>query len=384
MRSALETYLEEPRADNPPRRVWRDAVVVGAVWIGVGLEVLLRSDLRSAWGAAAFVAALSLSLLWRRTEPLLSFVAAFGGMLLVELTLAVVGLSPLDIFSGAFLLILMYSLFRWGSGKEMAIGSGLALVLFVVSIATSYTGASDIVGGFIILEFPAATGLAVRYIRRSRAQAREQIRVGERERIARELHDTMAHHISAIAIQAQAGRFVAEAGSLDGAVDALETIEEEASRTLDGMRSLVGTLRDVEASVSMAPQHTIVDVDGLAATTSVPVVKVSVADDALDVGLATGAAVYRIVQESITNARRHARNATAVEVLVEAGSGEVTLTVTDDGDPSRAPSSQGFGLTGMVERATLLGGSLEAGPAPTRGWLVRAVLPADFNPREVR
>ena len=89
-----------------------------------------------------------------------------------------------------------------------------------------------------------------------------------------------------------------------------------------------------------------------------------------------GAAMYRLAQESITNSLRHARHATRIDVGV-AGEGDfVRLTVRDDGDATSAGrSSPGYGLVGMTERATLLGGSLEAGPAPGRGWTVSAVLP---------
>ena len=87
-----------------------------------------------------------------------------------------------------------------------------------------------------------------------------------------------------------------------------------------------------------------------------------------------GAAVYRLAQESVTNARRHARNASIIEVLVEADEGGVRLRVTNDGEVAPA-TTPGYGITGMSERATLLGGTLQAGRAPGGGWVVNAVLP---------
>jgi len=90
-----------------------------------------------------------------------------------------------------------------------------------------------------------------------------------------------------------------------------------------------------------------------------------------------GAAIYRLAQESVTNARRHARHATRIEVRVAVDDTSVHLRVSDDGDTAltRPAGSPGFGLIGMIERADLLGGTCEAGPNPDRGWTVTAVLP---------
>jgi signal transduction histidine kinase len=93
---------------------------------------------------------------------------------------------------------------------------------------------------------------------------------------------------------------------------------------------------------------------------------------------AVGAATYRIAQESVTNARRHARNATQIDVHVVGGDHAVRLTVCDDGEPVHASSvAMGYGLVGMTERAVLLGGTLAAGPRPDHGWVVDAVLPRE-------
>ncbi|WP_312878359.1 sensor histidine kinase [Lentzea indica] len=95
-----------------------------------------------------------------------------------------------------------------------------------------------------------------------------------------------------------------------------------------------------------------------------------------DLPKSVGTAIYRLTQESVTNARRHARHATRIEVRVTVGDSSVHLRVSDDGDTgNRGTSAQGNGLIGMMERADLLGGSCEAGPNPGRGWTVTAVLP---------
>src|ERR687888_2378315 len=112
------------------------------------------------------------------------------------------------------------------------------------------------------LPLPAALGASIRYRASSRLREADQVRLREREQLARELHDTVAHHVSAIAVRAQAGRTVA-ASRPDAAVDALAVIEEAASRTLADLRALVGTLRDGE-DADLAPQRGVADIARLA------------------------------------------------------------------------------------------------------------------------
>ena len=114
----------------------------------------------------------------------------------------------------------------------------------------------------------------------------------------------------------------------------------------------------------------------------IPCVEVTLAGELDDLSPAVGAAIYRLAQESITNARRHARHATQVTVAVTGDADQVRLTVDDDGSSglaSRAPA--GYGLVGMHERATLLGGTFHAGPTAGRGWRVEANLPRTGTPR---
>ena len=198
----------------------------------------------------------------------------------------------------------------------------------------------------------------------------------EREQLARELHDTVAHHVSAIAIRAQAGRVVAPSDRA-AALDALRVIEEEASRTLTEMRAMVGALRD-GAEADLAPQRGVADIDRLAGDGhDRPEVAVERTGDLERLRPTVDAALYRLAQESITNARRHARHATRIRVLIRGDVDLVHLTVVDDGDASAFDprTASGFGLVGMAERAKLLGGTFEAGPNRSRGWTVDVALP---------
>jgi signal transduction histidine kinase len=128
----------------------------------------------------------------------------------------------------------------------------------------------------------------------------------------------------------------------------------------------------------LAPNPDLADLRQLAGRGRVgPAVDVRIDGDLDGVPASVGAAIYRIAQESVTNARRHARHATRIEVRVAADDTSVRLRVSDDGDSTagRPVASPGYGLLGMIERAGLLGGTCEAGPNPGRGWTVTAELP---------
>jgi signal transduction histidine kinase len=237
-----------------------------------------------------------------------------------------------------------------------------------------------VAGGAGVLLSAAALGAAFRYRVRERDHLVEQAKLHEREQLARELHDTVAHHVSAIAIQAQAGLVLARSSTPDGATGALEAIDREAAWTLAEMRAIVGVLRTPGSPPGVAPGRRVADIAGLAATDSVRV-DVELRGDLTDLPPAVEAALYRVAQESVTNARRHARLATRVEVTVTGSATDVQLTVSDDGAGNTASDPPGYGLVGMSERVSLLGGTLDAGPAPDRGWRVHAVLP---RPRTAR
>ncbi len=375
MRERIRSLLDEPPVPDPPARVWRDWVLVIGLLIGTAVEATLRQDLE--WKAASVaVAAVTVpSLLWRRTRPLAAVGFVFA--VLIVTNIAAVFTEPRDsgLYVGAFVLILIYSLFRWGSGRHAAIGLGLMMVLLATSFVSDLTTLGDMIGGTIVLLFPAEFGAIIRYQGRLRMNEIDKIKVDEREQLARELHDTVAHHVSAIAIQAQAGRTLA-ASDPGAALDALETIEREASRTLAEMRGMVGALRR-GAEPDLAPQRGVHDIERLAGSAAGgPAVHVELSGDLEELGPSLDVALYRLAQESITNALRHARNPTRVDVRVVGDAENVRLTVTDNGEDSGSNGhAAGYGLVGMSERTTLLGGTLEAGPGPKGGWMVEAVLP---------
>ncbi|MEU4579429.1 MULTISPECIES: sensor histidine kinase [Nonomuraea] len=356
---------DEPRPVDPPRRVWRDWVLVGVLAPVALLEGLLRPDLP--WRAASIVVAVGLvpTLLWRRTRPLLMLVIAFG----------VTGLAPLvaggdtSTYTMAYLLLLPYALVRWGSGREAVAGLVVMLASIGYSTVPARTPLADAVGAFSLMVAVVALGVAFRYRAGARARELDRVKLLERERLARDLHDTVAHHVSAMAIRAQAGLAT---GTPDAAAESLRVIEAEASRTLKEMRAMVRVLRRNEPGEPPPTGH-LADLEQLAEARGGPRVEVELAGDLDGLEPATTAAIYRIAQESVTNARRHARDATRIAIRVTADDTSVRLRVSDDGEPGPA-ATPGYGLLGMAERAELLGGSFEAGPGDG-GWTVSAVLP---------
>jgi signal transduction histidine kinase len=342
------------------------------------LEMLLRPGIDWRPAAAVVGAAPVVTLLWRRTEPLVAVVVGFAAH---ATTHAIPLFGPHGTnapYAQAFVLLLLYSLLRWGSGREAVIGIGVALGSHVLTWAhdPATVPVTELVFGAAVLLLPAALGASVRYRIASRHREMDQVKLREREMLARELHDTVAHHVSAIAIQAQAGRTVAAAHP-DAARDALRVIETEASRTLAEMRTMVGALRQGDEP-ALAPQRGVADIERLApGPGDAPTVAVHLTGELDGLTPSVDAAVYRLAQESITNAVRHARRATRIDVSVAGGPDDVRLVVTDDGEARAfgAGAPSGYGIVGMSERATLLGGAFQAGPNPDRGWTVVAVLP---------
>jgi signal transduction histidine kinase len=337
------------------------------------LETLLRQD--PAWRplVLAVSVVVALTLLWRRTHPLAAVAVAFGTFIAFDVV-RIFAIDATGLLSTAALLVLPYALFRWGSGREAAIGLGVILVWLAVTHVADPMATAEVVAAYGFFLFSAALGASIRFHANARVRDIEQAKLRQRNDLARELHDSVGHHVSAIVIQAQAGRSVA-ATHPDRAAAALATIEEAASRTLEEMRAMVGVLRD-GAEPDFAPQPAVGDIQRLArGVGGWPRVDVRVSGDLAELNPAVGGALYRIAQESVTNAMRHARDATRITVQIADESEQVRLTVRDDGDITTAHASAGYGIVGMTERANLLGGTLQAGPDPDGGWTVEAVLP---------
>jgi signal transduction histidine kinase len=355
--------------------VRRDWALLAAGLAGVALEATLRENV--VWRPVAVVFAVWLCLLplWRRTRPLAMVTLAFGSVILLQVaSLVAAPRDPVGLYSGAVVLVLVYALPRWGSGREIVLGGAVILAAGALCSVTDETPVVENVVGLVFLLLPGVVGAAVRFRVTARERQLDQVRSREREQLARELHDTVAHHVSAMVIIAQAGRVLAGTEP-SAAVEALEGVEEEGARTLEEMRAMVAALRDRGIGAELAPPAGVADLERLVRT---PGGRLRV-DLGLDGELdalppAVDAAVYRIVQESVTNALRHADEATELVVRVAAERHTVRVSVRDNGRRT-GRGRDGYGLTGLRERATLLGGTLRAGPGTDRGWHVEAELP---------
>src|SRR5215204_924996 len=339
--NALRSLWAEPRPTNAPDRGPRDWALVAVFICWSLVEVVLRQamwtdrDLAPRPLLLLYVLAVLGPLLWRRTHPLLAVAVSFGTLTILDSVRILTGSQGAPLSSNSAALILAYALFRWGSGREAASGLGVILVWLPITHVADHMSLWARVAGYAFFLFAAALGAAIRYRQKVRIRDIDQAKAREREQLARELHDTVAHHVSGIAIQAQAGRAIAAS---------------HPERAIDGQTR--------------------------------PCVEVTLSGQFDDLSPAVGAAIYRLAQESITNARRHARHATQVTVAVTGDADRVRLTIDDDGSSGaggRAPA--GYGLVGMRERASLLGGTFHAGPAAERGWRVEAVLPRTGMPR---
>jgi signal transduction histidine kinase len=203
----------------------------------------------------------------------------------------------------------------------------------------------------------------------------------ERLRIARELHDVVAHSMSIIAVQSGVGVHVLDSQP-EEARKALAAVEATSRQALVEMRRLLGVLRqEAEPRGSLAPAPGLAELETLAAEVARAGVRVEVHIEGTPCELPAGLdlSAYRIVQEALTNVVRHAGPATA-RVAVRYSPGQVALEVVDDGRGPGAEDRGGHGLAGMRERAALYGGTLEAGPVPGGGFRVAATLPVEGPP----
>jgi len=373
LKDTVRKLWNQPAIADPPPIAMNDWIIVSVLVVASLVEPFIRDDLSMPALAVVLGIIPVVALLWRRSNPLAAVLVAFTAHALTEAIPRLAGDESIYLYSGLlYAVMLPYALFRWGSGRQATFGFVFIVATHLLSHPFTLLDSAFVV---IFFMFPAEVGASVRYRDTARRKLIDQIKLQERQELARELHDTVAHHVSAIAVRAQAGRVQAQ-NDPEGAVVALDVIEQEASRTLTEMRSMVNVLRSSEVA-ELAPQPGVADLSHFARDTSeLPRITVEVSRNAGEPAAPVGAAIYRIAQESITNALRHSRSPREINISVDGDADFVRLSILDDGESiANGRGSGGFGVVGMKERANLLGGTLEAGPTPGRGWKVEAVLP---------
>ncbi|MFC0530763.1 sensor histidine kinase [Phytohabitans kaempferiae] len=219
---------------------------------------------------------------------------------------------------------------------------------------------------------------------RARAEQEKRQASEERLRIARELHDVLGHHLSLINVQAGVGLHLMDTRP-EQAREALSAIKSASAEALREVRSVLGVLRPEEEAAPRAPAPSLARLDDLTADAGLPV-RTAVEGEPRPLPAEVDRAAYRIVQEALTNVRRHAGPEAAAVVTIGYGEGAVTVRVADNGVGGQAAPEAGNGIAGMRARAAALGGELAAGPGDGGGFTVAATLPlaTDAPPPEAR
>ena len=386
---ALNALWDEPRAAAPPGSAWWDRALVAGLVPVTALEAGLRADMVWPVWHAAWALVCVATLLWRPHHPLAMLVVAYGAQTVAGVVPALAGEpnSVLDVT--AVVLLLAYSLGRWASGRGVVAGSCFLLAVHLAREPLYDASGSSMVIGVGALMLPVAIGALMRSWARSQVRTREEIRAREREQLARDLHDTVAHHVSGILMHARAAKVRARVDP-GAAAEAIDGVEDAAARTLDDMRAMVALLRhDEHADDGRAPTYGVADIPRLARDQDPgPRVVVQTSGDLDRLPAPVESALFRAAQEAVTNAGRHAQDPTVVSVDLSRDGTAVQLRVHDDGRPA-APSrvrraSPSYGLVGMRERLSLLGGEVRAGPDPEGGWTVEATVPVAMIDTESR
>jgi signal transduction histidine kinase len=347
-------------------------LVLGA---GSLVAIYVRGSFSLALGA--FVVLEALPLWWRRRYPLLVLGLIAG----VELAKWAFGFSNEP--SGPALVFAVYAVSVYGRARVRLVVAGIAIALVVLAVAFLLLGEFPVSRNLIPAGALSLVAWVIGDYMRSRHRffaelvsrhqnERDQAAEQERLRIARELHDVVAHNVSVMAIQAGAARV-----SGDSSRQALESIEQGARDTLSELNKLLGVLRK-SPGAPLAPQPMLGEVDnllrpvrdaGLTAT-------LKFTGDKRPLPAALELSAYRIIQEAITNVLKHA-NASRLEVTIDYKPDALRLTIGDNGSGPRAAvgASTGHGLIGMRERVALFGGDVTTGTSSLGGFTVRAKLP---------
>ncbi len=307
-----------------------------------------------------------------------------AGAIVLGVVVALSGDTALLTVAGAVALAAVVYLFAARYGRRWSV---LLVLPFLANVATPFSGNDARLSGLLLLVVVVAA-LALGDARRQRGRAvaerdeaqRDQALMEERARIARELHDIVAHHVSMIAVQAETARLTTP-GLPEEGKQRFKAIGDTARDSLSELRRLLGVLReDAPGEAERTPQPGLADLEALvdAAREAGTQVRLTMIGRAESLSPGVDLTAYRIAQEALTNARRHAPGA-EVDVELRYETDTLHLEVRDNG-PGVAAEANGHGIVGMRERAEMVGGTLHAGPAAGGGFAVSADLPIKEPP----
>jgi signal transduction histidine kinase len=374
------------------RRHWFDVLLLAAVGLGLAGVVLGQDQLDGPQGPLWFdvlaTVAIVGPLFLRRRFPLGAPVAVGVAVVLAsfvdERLVAYLFVPFLAGCAAVFLLGLLPERGQAVAGLVLAIGvTAFATYRDPIGNLDGFIATSVIFGVVWTIAFALSRKFEEADEARDRAARAEREReeraraaVGEeRARIARELHDVVGHSVSVMTVQASAVRRLLRPEQ-EREREALLVVEQTGREALAEMRRMVGVLRRPEEAPALAPQPSLEHVDKLveqAREAGLPV-ELRIEGEPLSLPAGVDLTAYRLVQEGLTNALKHAR-AERAHVLVRYGAGDIEVTVSDDGRGAGSDDGGGHGLVGMRERVAVYGGALEAGPLPDGGYRLRARLP---------
>jgi signal transduction histidine kinase len=384
-----------PRSFGGPFARWpraADAVLAVAVFLAVvflvdgpGDSIVIRPIGDVPITALLVFAVASAALYWRRRAPL-----AVLGVALVAWALTL-GDSYSQI--GGVAIIALYSAGRYATDSRwghVAVAVAVAVAIAEVSVDLLNDPApwGEVVFGGVVMFVAWYVGRRLRLrseraaeLQREQAAEARRIVIEERARIARELHDVVAHRVSLMTVQAGAAKAVA-AEDPEGARRAMAAVEEAGRQALEELRHLLGVLRPETDLDGLGPQPGLADLPRLVEQLREAGVEVSLATDGVPAELPARVDLfaYRIVQEALTNVLKHAGPGARTAVRLGTDRGGIVVEVLDDGRGASALPGAGHGLVGMRERALLLGGTLDAAPRPGGGFRVVAHLPTGGEP----
>jgi signal transduction histidine kinase len=337
----------------------------------------------SVWGVLLCILATA-PLAWRRRSPVVVLVVVCAAQAALEAN-SMIGPGWIGIVIAAYTVGSQLSGRKlWVTGVSLLVGATGFVLLGVIVADVNWQA---LLTNPVIISAALLLGDNMRRRRERQAELLERAERAERERellaqqrvqhertrIARELHDVVAHSLSVMVIQAAAARRTADP---EAARAAMETVETTGRKAMTEMRRVLGVLRDDEGQHSeLAPIPTLDDLQQLIGEANDLPVRFDT-QDLSELPAGVELSVYRIVQEGLTNVRRHAGPVDHVDVAVRRDNGSVVVEIADDGHgASAAPNAEGLGLTGMRERVALHDGTLSAGPRQGGGWRVRAVIP---------
>ena len=370
-------------------RIWRaiqrhlDTAFALVLFAGLEIELWVAPYVQHRPVVAVAAAVATLPLARRGQYPLAAFASVWAGLWIFKLV------SPnFDENSTFFSIVVVFALYSLGAnarGWQAWIGS--AAIPLLIAAFVSDDGdpfhVGDIAFGALIIGGPWLAGVAIRFRRErehrlEREKAQAEAAIGEeRQRIARELHDVIAHAIAVVVVQARGGRRMLEHDPSDSRA-AFDAIERTGEQALAEMRRLLGLLRETDDELVRAPLPSLARVPDLAEQlrASGLAVEVDVEGEPVELPPGVDLSAYRIVQEALTNALKHAGPARA-RVRISYGLDAVELEIVDDGRGRGQGGGTGNGLVGLRERAAIVGGELAAGPRDEGGFSVRAALPYD-------